>query len=154
MKGLKGSTAWMLMMAITAMAAMPQASAAVPEAPSPPLALTASMDDDGIRLSWMEPLSSGNSTITEYRVYRGEGGDAPTFFAAVDADDTSFLDVNVTEGSVYAYYVTAVNVLGESDESNLVIIGWLGCEPIQIDPQVFPPHVSVNEECIPPDVPP
>lgn len=120
-----------------------------PAAPAAPQVLSATIQDDGVLISWIEP-DNGGSPITAYRIYRGasSGAEGTTPIATVTNDPlnthTKFLDTTATNpasGSGYFYHVTAVNAIGESrfcEEVATVAGGAAGataCAPpyIQVD---------------------
>ena len=71
-----------------------------------------------IALNWTEPLSDGGFPITKYRIYRRAISCEFTFFAEV-GNVLTYLDMDVTAGQTYYYYVTAVNGVGEGPMSNV-----------------------------------
>ncbi|MFX1255693.1 MAG: PQQ-binding-like beta-propeller repeat protein [Promethearchaeota archaeon] len=83
-------------------------------APSTPLNLNATAGDGHVFLSWDASADDGGSPITGYRIYRNE-----TLLTTVTS--LSHNDTTVTNGLNYTYYVTAVNIAGESNQSNSVI---------------------------------
>ncbi len=88
--------------------------------PSPPQNLSASSGNGFVDLSWELPQDSGNPPFTEYRIYRGLSLGSEEFLTSVSSDTTSYHDTEVTNGTTYWYYVTAVNSVGESNPSNEV----------------------------------
>ena len=91
-----------------------------PSVPTPPGYLQATPGDKFVDLKWNAPSSDGGSAITEYKIYRGTSSGGETYLASVSASTTSYKDKPVTNGQTYYYYVTAVNVAGESINSNEV----------------------------------
>jgi fibronectin type 3 domain-containing protein len=89
-------------------------------APDPPANLVAIVGDARVSLSWQLPGSDGGSPITNYKIYRGTSPNGESWLATVGADVFSYTDTPVTNGVTYYYYVTAVNVIGESGRSNEV----------------------------------
>lgn len=83
-------------------------------APSAPLNLNATAGNGYVILSWDASADDGGSPITGYRIYRNE-----TLITTVTS--LSHNDTSITNGLNYTYYVTAVNVAGESNHSNTVI---------------------------------
>ena len=81
--------------------------------PSPPRNLTAYTGNGYVNLSWEEPPNC--SIITEYRIYRNG-----TLIASVSADQLWYNDTNVKNDVTYTYYITAINLAGESEYSNVV----------------------------------
>jgi len=85
--------------------------------PSPPRQLNATAGDAQITLTWLASSSDGGSPITHYKIYRGttSGGETPQ---PPIGNVLTYSDTSVTNGVTYYYYVTAVNVNGESGSSN------------------------------------
>ncbi|MDB5238684.1 MAG: fibronectin type protein [Candidatus Parcubacteria bacterium] len=80
--------------------------------PSIPLSLVATRGNGQITLTWSAPSSNGGSAITTYKVYNNGGGVAST------TSGTSATITGLTNGTLYSYYVTAVNTAGESASSS------------------------------------
>jgi fibronectin type 3 domain-containing protein len=78
--------------------------------------LVATAGDGQITLNWTEPDPIG-SPITGYNVYRGNGSGNESLVANLGVL-LSYTDVDVTNGTVYWYYVTAVDADGEGAASN------------------------------------
>jgi hypothetical protein len=72
------------------------------------------------RLTWTEPSNNG-AAITGYKIFRGATSGAETLVKTVGAV-TSFDDTSVTNGIKYYYQVSAVNGIGESAQSNEVVV--------------------------------
>jgi subtilase family serine protease len=80
--------------------------------PSAPQNLAAVAGNNQVSLTWSTPTSNGGSTITGYNVYRN-GTQIATNIAS-----TSYTDTGLTNGDTQTYYITAVNAIGESSQSN------------------------------------
>jgi fibronectin type 3 domain-containing protein len=80
--------------------------------PSVPQGLTFTEGDSKIVLLWKEPVRDGGYPMTGYRIYRQDGEGA---FAIIANGTTSlnYTDGTVKNGGVYAYMVSAFNLLGE-----------------------------------------
>jgi len=87
-------------------------------APDPPSNLSATAGTNDIQLNWDPPASDGGSPVTGYCIYRGTSPGAESYYASISG--TSFRNTAITAGITYYYYVTAVNVVGESSASNRV----------------------------------
>lgn len=90
--------------------------------PSAPLSIFAkSISSDSIEISWSPPENDGGSPIIGYKVYRylAEGEDPVVM--EVDGNDTVFTDKGLPSGTTYIYRVSAVNSIGESDQSGPAI---------------------------------
>ncbi len=79
---------------------------------SHPLSLQAVSGVGFVNLTW-KPPTYGNSTVTQYKIYRNS-----TLIATVPATQLWYNDTNVSNGVTYTYSVTAVNSFGESAPSN------------------------------------
>jgi hypothetical protein len=88
----------------------------VPEAPS----LSATAGSGSVVLAWTVP-ADGGSPLLAYNIYRGATFGAETLYASVPATQTSFTDIAVLPGASF-YHVTAVNAVGESAHSNMVLV--------------------------------
>lgn len=76
----------------------------------PPAGLTAVNMDNGIMISWQPALQEN---ISKYKIYRYERGVEPKLIISVTADVSEYLDKSVSDGNLYFYYVSAVNVNGK-----------------------------------------
>jgi fibronectin type 3 domain-containing protein len=83
------------------------------KAPLAPVGLTATPGDAQISLSW-----SGSINATSYNVSRATSSAGP-FTQISQPTATSYLDIGLTDGTTYFYYVSAVNSLGESPNSTV-----------------------------------
>jgi len=88
--------------------------------PSAPRSLKAQKVAGGVQLTWLVPTSNGGSSITSYRVYRTGGAGSVVF--TVPASQLSLLDGTGLPRTYYAYVVSAVNAVGESQASNIVTV--------------------------------
>lgn len=110
---------WIFVRNINSIEPVPYFSNIIGEKPSVPQNLFSTIVDNHIVLSWSKPSNNGGLQITKYNVYRsltsGSGynliGTTPT---------TSFNDTSLTNGVIYYYIVRAVNLAGESANSNEV----------------------------------
>jgi subtilisin family serine protease len=93
---------------------------ATPQPPSKPTAprnLRAASANNGVTLTWQAPSSSGSSSITGYKIYRGTASGKESLLTTV-GNVTSYKDTKTTRRVRYYYQVTAVNSAGESPRSN------------------------------------
>ena len=86
--------------------------------PTPPKYLRATAGNGYVELEWLPPNSDGGSEIISYKIYRGNSSGCETFLVEVDGNILNYNDTSATNGITYYYYVTAVNLAGESNESN------------------------------------
>ncbi|MCE7735752.1 MAG: hypothetical protein GPJ54_12790 [Candidatus Heimdallarchaeota archaeon] len=86
-------------------------------APSPPTNLGGNTGDKSVTLSWDAPSSDGGSALINYTIYRDS-----VFLTNVTAGTTIYQDTGLTNGNSYSYTVRAVNLEGESIDSNSVIL--------------------------------
>jgi hypothetical protein len=88
--------------------------------PSAPRTLTAKVAGTGVTLKWLAPTSNGGAAVTAYRVYRGSTSNSGVLIATVSAGALSFVDTAAPKKATSYYWVTAVNLVGESPQSNVV----------------------------------
>ena len=86
--------------------------------PSAPQNLGAVGGIQQITLNWTAPLFDGGSPISNYRIYRRDSSCQFAFLVGV-GNVLTYLDMDVTAGQTYYYYVTAVNGVGEGPMSNV-----------------------------------
>ncbi|MEX6689501.1 fibronectin type III domain-containing protein [Danxiaibacter flavus] len=91
-----------------------------PVAPSAPQNLSLVAGILQATLNWSAPLSNGNATITNYKIYRGNASGSGTLLTTVGGSTLTYTDPNLTNGTNYYYTVTAVNSAAESPKSNEV----------------------------------
>ena len=91
--------------------------------PDTPTNLSASPDDEQVTLAW-SPNTENDLAL--YRIYRGSYSPASTLIDSVTANsdqDTSYVDLNVSNGELYYYRITAVDLTGnESDYTDEISI--------------------------------
>jgi hypothetical protein len=95
--------------------------AVIPVAPSAPTNLSATPGNAQVSLNWTAPVDNGNSTITNYRIYRSttENG---TFALIASPSGLNYTDAGLTNGQTYWYKVSAVNGAGEGAQSPAVSV--------------------------------
>jgi subtilisin family serine protease len=81
--------------------------------PAAPAGLTAAGGDAEVRLSWPSALGA-----TSYRVKRSTTPGGPHVLVAANVKPNQFTDEGLLNGTTYYYVVSAVNMLGESADSN------------------------------------
>jgi titin len=85
--------------------------------PSPPRNLTTVVGVGKITLTWQAPFDDGGSSITGYKVYRQGAEGNFNLMDTLGADSTSYVDATGTVGTTYTYYVVAINVNGQGQDS-------------------------------------
>jgi len=93
------------------------ATATAPTVPSAPQDLTATAGTNKVILTWTAPANDGGMIISAYKVYRSNNGSAYAQVASVQAGSLTYVDMNVTVGDTYSYYVFAVNSIGAGAQS-------------------------------------
>ena len=107
--------------------------------PGPPQNLTAKPGNGQITLNWQAPASNGGVNITSYKVYRGLSPGSETLLTSGGCSSLPAVltctDTGLTNGTTYYYKVSAVNTLGEGQQSNEVNAAptrGSGCTPEQL----------------------
>ena len=85
-----------------------------------------------------------STILTGYRIYRSENQADFAVVDSVDARTTTYSDNSVINGTTYAYYVTAVYDVGESDPSNTA-----GATPTADEPTIV--FEEIFQDTLPPD---
>ena len=83
-------------------------------APDAPRNFLASGGDSHVNLTWQSPIEDGGSEVTGYNIYRAQDGGLPAVLLSGHSD-LYYRDDTTENGITYDYYLTAVNVLGESN---------------------------------------
>ncbi len=96
--------------------ATPEADTTVPPAPEN---LQVSAGDEEVSLSWEAPSSDGDSSITNYRIYRGTSSGDLSLLDTV-GNVLEYTDTGLTNEQTYYYAVSAVNEIGEGAMSDEV----------------------------------
>ncbi|MCK5773923.1 MAG: SBBP repeat-containing protein, partial [Thermoplasmata archaeon] len=86
--------------------------------PNPPRNLEPTIGIGHINISWEAPGDDGGSPITGYNVYRGIGSLDWVLLASLP-NITTYEDNNVTINLIYRYRVSAINMVGEGDSSEV-----------------------------------
>jgi subtilisin family serine protease len=85
-----------------------------PTKPDAPRNLQANPGDKQITLTWDVPFSNGGDVIFDYHVYDNLGN-----LIATVGTDLTYTDTGLTNDQEYSYKITAENINGESDYSNV-----------------------------------
>jgi fibronectin type 3 domain-containing protein len=93
-----------------------EATATTWSIPGAPQSLTAVGGNQKIDLSWTA-ASSGGSSVTNYKVYRGPTSGSETLLTTL-GNVLSYSNTGLGNGATYYYKVTAVNSVGEGPYSN------------------------------------
>lgn len=89
--------------------------------PSAPEDLSYRMENLSVTLTWSEPILDGNSSITEYFIYRVSDGNE-IMIGSVPSSKLSLVDEPLLAGKTYEYHVTAGNGVGEGPPSDVVVV--------------------------------
>ena len=96
---------------------VPTVNMALPLAPQE---LQATSSNAYIVLQWASPSFTGNTTITDYLVYRGSSAAGVGLIG--NSTVTTFVDTTAVAGSTYYYKVSARNIVGEGALSTAVMV--------------------------------
>ena len=89
--------------------------------PSAPIHLGASAEGAGMVLTWDEPADDGGWNVTGYKVYRGTSATNLTLKSTL-GNVLNYTDYDLVAGMEYYYAVSAVNSMGESVRSDVVMM--------------------------------
>jgi parallel beta-helix repeat protein len=84
--------------------------------PGPPTGVVAMSTYFTAMVEWQAPLNTGGSPVTNYSIYRGTSPGGETLLATI-GNLLSYTDINVTNGQIYYYVVSAINAAGEGPKS-------------------------------------
>jgi fibronectin type 3 domain-containing protein len=88
--------------------------------PLPPIDVTATASHERVLLTWSQPPVVIENRPTGWHVYRGTPSCGPFTLVARNVRAPRYVDRGLTNGTTYAYFVVAVNALGESLDSDVV----------------------------------
>ena len=86
--------------------------------PSPPLDLSAAGGVEQVQLDWSPPVDDGGSAVVNYSLYRGASPGSLSLLIKI-GNLTSYLDTDVAAGETYFYAVSAHNIAGEGEMSEV-----------------------------------
>jgi outer membrane protein assembly factor BamB len=86
--------------------------------PEPPRNLTVEEGAGYVNLSWDEPAYNGSFSIMRYKIFRGTNQTDFKLISTVARSSRLFKDDIINSNQSFVYYVTAINVKGESLPSN------------------------------------
>lgn len=96
-----------------------EVSAMPGQVPSEPRNLKASATDRKVSLTWEPPTRDGNCPVTAYNIYRRfSTGD--WLFQNATGNGTAYVDAGLMNGKNYYYRVSALNVIGEGPQCQMV----------------------------------
>jgi len=87
--------------------------------PTAPQNLMASAGEGYVVLTWEAPADDGGSSIIKYKIYRGTRSGNEVLLTTV-GNVLTYNDTGVTNGQIYYYRVSALNVVGEGELSEEV----------------------------------
>ncbi|RDJ32507.1 MAG: fibronectin type III domain-containing protein [Crenarchaeota archaeon] len=91
--------------------------------PSPPTALEAVLSSPNqVTLTWKVPTIDGGTEITGYKIESKTGSGAFVMLSQNAGTKTNYTHSDLKSSTTYSYRVSAVNVIGTSNPSNLVTI--------------------------------
>ncbi len=86
--------------------------------PDPPKILSVKVIDEAIMITWIPP--DNNTGILFFKIYRQKENSEFSMISIIDYDSSVFMDMNVSKGNSYTYYISCSNEAGESNPSNYV----------------------------------
>jgi hypothetical protein len=106
--------------------------------PATPTGLRAAAGDTQIILGWN---ANAEPDLAGYRVYSSTTGSLPyAFLITVTSPATGYLNQPLTNGTVYSYYVTAFDTVGNESEPSSIT----STQPYNITPYTY----TVNVTCV------
>ncbi len=87
--------------------------------PSEPRNVVLEQGVNQLTLKWEKPLSDGGTPIIKYNIYRSTSPNG-IFIIWGSTEETEFTDTNTISAFNYYYKVAAVNVIGESNRTDIV----------------------------------
>jgi hypothetical protein len=94
------------------------ASTMAAEVPGVPIGFLVTPGDEAVTLAWSEPADDGGSDITGYRIYRGIMEDG--LGIVEDVTVMFYIDTGLQNGQTYYYAVSALNVEGEGEKTEIL----------------------------------
>lgn len=86
--------------------------------PDAPTTLTTVDGDTTAILTWVAPVSTGGTSISSYKIYRGVATGVLVHVGTTEDGSTlTYTDAELTNNTTYYYAVSAVNVIGEGVKS-------------------------------------
>jgi predicted phage tail protein len=119
-----GSTYYFTVKAVNAQglgAASGEVLAVPVTAPGAPAGLTATPGDAKVTLTWSAPPSDGGSPVTGYNVYVATSADFTDAGVVPGVTGTALAVIDLVNGTPYYFRVTAVNKVGESQPSSVML---------------------------------
>ncbi|MGA1872088.1 MAG: fibronectin type III domain-containing protein [Thermoplasmatota archaeon] len=91
--------------------------------PTPPRTPKAELYEGGVRITWAVPKFTGGADLVGYNVYRAvNSGNRSFLYWENDFMIQGYIDIDVSGGNNYTYWITALNEVGESGFSENVSI--------------------------------
>ena len=72
-------------------------------------------------LNWKSPNDDGGVNVSFYRIYMSSDGSDFKKIGEVSGEEKSFTEINLKYDIEYKYYITAVNIIGESETSSQIM---------------------------------
>lgn len=88
--------------------------------PSSPRNFTAEVTPHFILLTWAPPIDDGGTSLIGYDLFKGTDINEMEHLTRVDVIENSYQDKTITIGETYHYYLTAVNIVGQSLPTEIV----------------------------------
>ena len=86
--------------------------------PSKPKDFQTSSGDENVNLTWSHPSDTGGSEIEQYKIYRGTNSGELKPLVIISGSSTQYTDTTVSVGESYHYKVSALNEVGEGENTS------------------------------------
>ncbi|MBN1390586.1 MAG: fibronectin type III domain-containing protein [Candidatus Thermoplasmatota archaeon] len=80
--------------------------------PDPPTSVEFLSGDGFVQLTWFAPADDGGAEVNSYHLFRAVGTGDPILYRIITT--TRYNDTEVTNGQTYHYWLTSLNIVGES----------------------------------------
>jgi fibronectin type 3 domain-containing protein len=131
---------------------MSEPASVMPQCPPTAVrSLTAVSGDRRVELSWLAPTNDGGSMLLGYRIFRSTSSTDFTLLAELSGSTTSYLDVGLSNGEVYHYYVVVYTAIADGPPSEMITVSPFSVPDAPLALQVVGADGRVDLSWDPPD---